>query len=82
MQVDEDNVLQKRCEAAGLKIDRSQFYPIGSPDILQLFDGVSRLINKKDPWRATNDNGIDGLQTMANVHTTNYWGTNPRLDGL
>ena len=60
----EDNVLQKRCEAAGLKIDRSQFYPIGSPDILQLFDGVSRLINKKDPWRATNDNGIDGLQTI------------------
>jgi hypothetical protein len=42
----------------------SQFYPIGSPDILQLFDGVSRLINKKDPWRATHDNGIDGLKTI------------------
>jgi hypothetical protein len=55
----EDNVLQKRCESAGLVVNRSQFYPIGSPDILQLFDGVSRLINKKDPWRATHDNGID-----------------------
>lgn len=60
----EDNVLQKRCEVAGLIVNRDQFYPIGSPDILQLFDGVSRLINKKDPWRATNDNGIDGLKTI------------------
>jgi hypothetical protein len=60
----EDNVLQTRCDKAGLIIDRSHFYPIGSPDILQLFDGVSRLINKKDPWRATHDNGIDGLKTI------------------
>jgi hypothetical protein len=60
----EDNVLQKRCENAGLIVNRDQFYPIGSPDILQLFDGVSRLINKKDPWRATHDNGIDGLKTI------------------
>jgi hypothetical protein len=60
----EDNVLQKRCESAGLLVNRDQFYPIGSPDILQLFDGVSRLINKKDPYRATHDNGIDGVQTI------------------
>jgi hypothetical protein len=60
----EDNVLQKRCESAGLIINRDQFYPIGSPDILQLFDGVSRLINKKDPWRATHDNGIDGIKII------------------
>ena len=65
----EDNVLQKRCDTAGLIIDRTQFYPIGSPDILQLFDGVSRLINKKDPWRATHDNGIDGIQT---IHKLSY----------
>jgi len=65
----EDNVLQKRCESAGLIINREQFYPIGSPDILQLFDGLSRLINKKDPWRATHDNGIDGIQT---IHKLTY----------
>jgi hypothetical protein len=66
----EDTVLQKRCENANLHINRDQFYPIGSPDILHLFDGVSRLINRKDPFRASNDNGYDGLKTIANIHFT------------
>ena len=65
----EDNVLQTRCEKMGLKIDRSQFYPIGSPDIIHLFDGVSRIINRKDPWRATHDNGLDGIKT---IHKLQY----------
>lgn len=65
----EDNVLQKRCEKIGLKIDRSQFFPIGNPNILHLFDGVQRIINRKDPWRATHDDGIDGLRT---VHKLQY----------
>ena len=74
----EDNVLQKRCDSAGLIINRDQFYPIGSPDILQLFDGVSRLINKKDPWRATHDNGIDGIQTIHKLsYTTDTDSKNP-----
>jgi hypothetical protein len=63
----EDNSLQKRCEAIGLKIDRSLFYEIGSPEILQLFDGVSRIISKKDPWRGEYDNGIDGLRTITQL---------------
>jgi hypothetical protein len=63
----EDNVLQKRCENYGLAIDRSQFYPIGSPYILHLFDGVQRIINRKDPWRATHDNGIDGIKTIHKI---------------
>lgn len=65
----EDNVLQKRCEQIGLIIDRSQFYPLGSPEILHLFDGVSRIINKKDPWRATHDDGRDGIRT---IHRLDY----------
>uniref|UniRef100_A0A6C0BAP1 Galactosyltransferase C-terminal domain-containing protein n=1 Tax=viral metagenome TaxID=1070528 RepID=A0A6C0BAP1_9ZZZZ len=60
----EDACLQKRCAKYGLEIDRSQFYKIGSPEILQLFDGVSRLICKKDPQRMQKDSGIDGLQTI------------------
>ena len=66
----EDNALQKRCEAVGLKIDRSVFYNIGSPEILQLFDGISRIISKKDPWRGENDNGVDGLRTISQLKYT------------
>jgi hypothetical protein len=66
----EDNVLQKRCERVGLKIDRSIFYNIGSPEILQLFDGISRIISKKDPWRGENDNGQDGLITIRKLKYT------------
>jgi len=65
----EDNALQKRCDAFGLKVDRSIFYNIGSPEILQLFDGISRIISKKDPWRGEHDNGIDGLRT---IHELKY----------
>jgi hypothetical protein len=66
----EDNVLQKRCDRVGLKIDRSTFYNIGSPEILQLFDGISRIISKKDPWRMDKDNGVDGLKTISKLQFT------------
>ena len=63
----EDNVLQKRCINAGIQIDRSVFYKIGSPEILQLFDGISRIISKKDPWRMDKDNGMDGVFTIKKL---------------
>lgn len=63
----EDNCLQKRCLDTGLQIDRSDFYSIGSPEILQLFDGVSRIISKRDPLRMKNDNGQDGLKTIRQL---------------
>ena len=66
----EDNVLQKRCEYTGLKIDRSVFYNIGSPEILQLFDGISRIISKKDPWRGEYDDGHDGLTSISKLKYT------------
>ena len=74
----EDNVLQKRCEKIGLHIDRSHFFPIGSPDIIHLFDGVSRIINRKDPWRATHDNGQDGIRTIHKLaYEISYESKNP-----
>lgn len=66
----EDNVLQKRCDRFGLKVDRSVFYNIGSPEILQLFDGISRIISKKDPWRGEYDDGQDGLKTISQLKYT------------
>ena len=63
----EDNVLQKRCDRFGLKVDRSVFYNIGSPEILQLFDGISRIISKKDPWRGEYDDGTDGLSSISQL---------------
>lgn len=74
----EDNVLQNRCEKIGLQIDRSQFYPIGSPNILHLFDGVQRVINQKDPWRATHDDGVDGIRTIHKLkYTIDETSSNP-----
>jgi hypothetical protein len=78
----EDNVLQSRCERNGLQIDRSQFFPIGNPNILHLFDGIQRIINRKDPWRATHDDGIDGLRTIHKLsYTIDLTSTNP-LDNV
>jgi hypothetical protein len=66
----EDNVLQTRCEKHGLVIDRSHFYHIGAREILQIFDGVTKVISKKDPWRAAHDTGIDGLITIRQLSYT------------
>lgn len=74
----EDNTLQKRCERHRLVIDRSNFYEIGKPQILQLFDGISRIISKKDPWRSEKDDGIDGLRTIAKLlYTIDKTSENP-----
>ena len=60
----EDTCLQKRCIHYNIQIDRSEFYPIGSPEILQLFDGVARLVSSRDPQRMKTDNGLDGINTI------------------
>jgi hypothetical protein len=57
----EDKVLQTRCQRFGLTIDRSEFYPIGSPEILQLFDGVNRLVAPRDYHLGNHDSGHDGV---------------------
>ena len=66
----EDACLQNRCLFQKIKIDRSQFYPIGSPEILQLFDGVARLVSPKDPQRMKQDRGIDGIKTIHKLAYT------------
>ena len=63
----EDKNLQNRCEAVGIKIDRSLFYNIGSPEILQLFDGISRIISTKEHINGQQDDGVDGLRTISQL---------------
>lgn len=78
----EDNVLQKRCEKYNISIDRSHFYKIGNQNIIHLFDGVSRIINQKDPYRATHDNGIDGISTIHGLKYTIDHESNNAIDNL
>jgi hypothetical protein len=66
----EDSILQQRCEYYGLEIDRSHFYPVGSPEILQLFDGVSRIVNPSE-IRKTDDYDLDdGVNTISKLYYT------------
>jgi hypothetical protein len=44
----EDNVINKRCLAAGLTIDRSNFFIMSDPKILRPSDGLTRLVGKRD----------------------------------
>jgi hypothetical protein len=66
----EDTALQNRCENNNIQIDRRVFYPIGSPEILQLFDGVSRLVSSRDTQRLKNDVGQDGITAIYSLNYT------------
>ena len=44
----EDNVMNERCLAAGLTVDRSTFYEVQDPRIARAFDGFGRIISRKD----------------------------------
>ena len=65
----EDNLLQKRVLAAGLKIDRSQFYPIMDKNIFQMKDGLFRLVNRKEFERVLNDTK-EGIQSITGLEYT------------
>jgi hypothetical protein len=63
----EDDVIQKRCISNNLEIDRTHFYELGNPEILQLFDGVSRIVTKNEISNSRFDNGYDGISTLSNL---------------
>ena len=66
----EDNCLQKRVKKHKLNIDRGQFYKLGNPCILHLFDGIHRQVNLNNIDRTNGDDGIDGLKTITNLNYT------------
>jgi uncharacterized protein YoxC len=68
----EDNTFQFRVERSGLKIDRSQFYPIqDNINILQLKDGITRVVNRGEFDTYVNEakysNNRDGIHSLYNV---------------
>jgi hypothetical protein len=75
----EDTILQNRCHGKGLAIDRTQFYPIGSPEILQLFDGVSRIVAPQEHYKKQIDNGVNGLSSINRLtYSVDHESLNPK----
>ena len=70
----EDNAFQRRVEQTGLQIDRSQFYPILDKNILQLKDGITRVVNRGEYDRYVDEvkyqNNQDGIRTLSFVNYT------------
>jgi hypothetical protein len=64
----EDNYMQKRVQQAGLEIDRSCFFNILDKNILQLCDGIKRLICRKEAATVVNMSTMDGLITIRNLN--------------
>ena len=62
----EDNLIQIRALNAGLKIDRSVFYPIMDKHIMQLTDGLERKVNKKEFMRFQEKN-TEGFHSIKNL---------------
>ena len=66
----EDNMIQERALKNKLKIDRSNFYIIGSKNILQFVDGVKRLISKKEVAGHVTNTYNHGLNSLINLKYT------------
>jgi hypothetical protein len=67
----EDNALQMRVNKSGLSIDRNQFYEIMDKNILQMKDGLQRLVNRNEFERFVDEykyNKInDGISTISSL---------------
>jgi len=67
----EDNAFQKRAEKMGITIDRSQYYPIMDKNILQLKDGLERVVNRGEFDRYMNEifysTRNEGLNNLSNT---------------
>lgn len=62
----EDNMFQQRVLTSGLHIDRTQFYPIMDKNILQMKDGLERVVNRNEHNRFK-ANTSDGIRTITGL---------------
>ena len=65
----EDNLLQGRVIQHNLVIDRTQFYPILSKEIIQFNDGVMRIANE-DEYNSYIKNNADGFNDIDSLEYT------------
>jgi hypothetical protein len=62
----EDNELNRRVIESGIRLDRSQFYPIMDKNILQLQDGFGRVVNRTefDVYQKKTNEGIKSIYQL------------------
>jgi hypothetical protein len=68
----EDNLIHERAKQYGLIIDRSNFYTIGSMNILQFADGLKRLICRDELATSIMPNNVDGLSKITGLNYIIY----------
>jgi hypothetical protein len=68
----EDNLIHERAKQYGLIIDRSNFYTIGSMNILQFADGLKRLICRDELATSIMPNNVDGLSKITGLNYNIY----------
>lgn len=64
----EDNYMQHRVLQSGLKIDRRNFFPLQSPMILQMVEGIMRTISRSEAEMVFYKTTNDGLNTIRNLN--------------
>ena len=65
----EDNAMNDRVLLNEIIINRQQFYPRDTRDVLHLYDTPNRIINNKEPGNYSNKNLNDNLN---NIHELEY----------
>jgi hypothetical protein len=63
----EDNYMQHRVLQSGLRIDRRNFFPLQSPQILQMVEGIMRTISRSEAEMVFYKTTNDGLNTIRNL---------------
>lgn len=64
----EDNALNDRVLQHSLIINRDQFCPCHSKDIIHLHDDPTRVVNTREPLAYVNGNLIDNLDSISNLY--------------
>ena len=76
----EDNLINNRCIEQNLTVDRSVFYKIGNPNIIQLFDGINRIVSKETHNLAQINNNILKSDNMYSLNNVDYKYNNDFID--